>query len=157
MAPLPQTALKGIGTPEVFMAIDPGQRCGVCLWSVAAGWRTSTTVLDELPGLLDAMLRSWGPGCPPRPAFVVIENYSLTGGNRRNDPSMPSSRGIGMAHLACAWTDTPLFLIQRGSKRAGHMALDQVGQLAFQAARNLHERDVVDLAGFALREMRLPS
>ncbi len=59
-----------------------------------------------------------------------------------------------MARMACHAASIPLYVVQRTSKRAGHQSLDAAGLAAWQAARNDHERDAVDIAGFVLREAR---
>ena len=137
--------LKGTGEPSSFLVIDPGKRCGMLLWQrgVYTKWTCS---LDELPEQL-AFVEDQD--------FVAIEDYSLKGGVRNNDPSMPSSEGIGMARMACHLADIPLYKIQRNAKRAGHQALDAAGVICWQSARNDHERDVCDMAGLVLRECRL--
>ncbi len=139
--------LKGAGEPESFLVIDPGKRCGVLMWDqgVYTKWTCS---LDELPAEL-ADIKNMGLD------FVAIEDYSLKGGVRNNDPSMPSSVGIGMARMACHTADIPLYKIQRNAKRAGHQALDAGGIECWRSARNDHERDVCDMAGLVLRECRL--
>ncbi len=139
--------LKGTGEPYSFMVIDPGKRCGLLVWKqgVYTKWTCS---LDELPGMLIASTVELYD-------FVAIEDYSLKGGVRNNDPSMPSSQGIGMARMACHVADIPLYKIQRNAKRAGHQALDAGGIECWRSARNDHERDVCDMAGLVLRECRL--
>jgi hypothetical protein len=139
--------LRGLGEPTGrLLAIDPGKQCGICVYgpslSLFSAW---TCPLDELPATLQGRLPC---------AYVICEDFSLKGGVRNNDPSMPSSQGIGMCKTACDWTGTPLVLVQRTVKRAGHQALDAQGLAAYAAARNDHERDAVDIMGYALREMR---
>lgn len=142
------TELRGGGLADrPFIVVDPGKRTGLLAWErgVYTSWTCS---LDELPDeLLLLRLSTY--------AFAVVENYSLTGGNRRNDPSMPAPVGIGMCRMACHTARVPLYSVQRNAKRAGHQALDAAGLAAWQRARNDHERDVVDLAGFVLREVNL--
>jgi len=138
--------LRGLGEPTgVLIAIDPGKQCGFCVYDRCGLFHAWTVPLDEMP----SELRGWLPV-----QYVVCEDFSLLGGVRNNDPSMPSSQGIGMCKTACDWTDTPLVLVQRTAKRAGHQALDARGLAAYAAARNDHERDAVDIMGYALREMR---
>lgn len=134
--------LVGHGRPTRFIAVDPGKSTGLLYWDDGT-WNMSTVSLAELPKNLLGIAHV---------DFVVCESYSLTGGNRRNDPSMPAPQGIGMARMACFAQDVPLYMIHRGAKRAGHQALDADGMAAWQQARNDHERDVVDLGGFVLRE-----
>lgn len=142
--PLPLKSLRGAKGP--FLALDPGKHCGLCFYN--GDYRANTADLGELPSVLhDLGSRSL--------AFVICESFSLLGGNRRNDPSMPSSQGIGMARMACYAAQIPLILVSPQTKRAGHMALDAQGQYAFEACRTAHERDAVDLCGLALREMKL--
>jgi hypothetical protein len=149
MAPASKNGeLRGLGEPksyDTFISIDPGKRCGVCFYSQRQIQWTHTADLDDLPRWLRAYLPV---------SYVICEDFSLRGGVRNNDPSMPSSQGIGMCKTACDWTGTPLVLVQRTVKRAGHQALDAQGLAAYAAARNDHERDAVDIMGYALREMR---
>lgn len=156
--PLKAAALRGLGEPRgSFLVVDPGGRCGVAL--IDAAWDVYTVQLDELAGDLHHSLwmpRVYGPpdACA---AFVVCEDFSLAGGRAgavQAGSKMPSSQGIGMCRVACEWTDTPLFLMPPNCKRAGHQALDAAGRAAYEAARNDHERDVVDISGFVLREVR---
>jgi hypothetical protein len=149
-APTKNGALHGLGEPRgTLVVIDPGKRTGVCVYTPDTGYSVNTAHLDELPRLLGHLL--------PGPVLLACEDYSLRGGVRNNDPSMPSAQGIGMCRTACDWTDTAMFLISPGNKRAGHMALDAQGLSAWQACRNDHERDTVDLTGYVLREMRRPA
>lgn len=152
-APLGAAALRGLGEPKGwFLVIDPGKRTGVAVvdpMRTVDPIRTNVAALDELSGLLGTFLQSVSA-----PAFVVCEDYTQHAGPGRSDPKMPSSQGIGMCRTACEWTDTPLFLAPPGCKRAGHQALDAAGRATYDACRNDHERDVVDIAGFVLREMR---
>lgn len=141
--------LVGSGEPTRFLAIDPGKRCGLLYWTQGS-YDTNTATLDELPEWLYSHVADSAFPLD----FVAIEAFSLTGGNRRNDPSMPSSQGIGMARMACHAAGIPLYVVQRTSKRAGHQSLDAAGLAAWQSARNDHERDAVDIAGFVLREAR---
>lgn len=156
--PLKAAALRGIGEPRgSFLVVDPGGRCGVAIATPSSRdfkYGASTMSLDELPTYLRAVLmkRETFPI-----SYVVCEDYSLDGGRAgavQAGSKMPSSQGIGMCRVACEWTDTPLFLVPRNCKRAGHQALDAAGRAAYEAARNDHERDVVDIAGFVLREVR---
>ena len=138
--------LVSSGEPERFIAIDPGKNTGACRYHFGT-YKTITLPLSELPALLlDEVHGDLD--------FVAIENFSLVGGVRNNDPSMPSSQGIGMTRMACHAAGIPLYVVQRTSKRAGHQSLDAAGLAAWQAARNDHERDAVDIAGFVLREAR---
>jgi hypothetical protein len=151
MAPASKNGeLRGLGEPTgVLIAIDPGKRCGICIYDKQYGlFVAGVCALDELPSELHANLSDM------KVQYVICEDFSLKGGVRNNDPSMPSSQGIGMCKTACDWTGTPLVLVQRTVKRAGHQALDAQGLAAYAAARNDHERDAVDIMGYALREMR---
>jgi hypothetical protein len=149
MAPASKNGeLRGLGEPEDgLLAIDPGKQCGFCVYDRCGLFHAWTVPLDEMPRVLKEQIDL---GLQ----HVICEDFSLRGGVRNNDPSMPSSQGIGMCKTACDWTDTPLVLVQRTAKRAGHQALDAQGLAAYAAARNDHERDAVDIMGFALREMR---
>lgn len=149
MSPIKNGALRGMGEPTgMLVVIDPGKRTGVAVYDPGTGYAVNTAGLDELPALLHELL--------PGPVFVACEDFHLTGGRamQQSGSDMPSSRGIGMCQLACEWTDTPLILVQPGVKRAGFKALDADGLAARAACRNDHERDVVDLTGYVLREMR---
>lgn len=152
--PKPISALIGVGEPERnILVVDPGRTVGLCSWSHATrAYSIDTAPLEGLPGMLHYHIRK-GTG------FIAVEDYRLVGGNRANAGATeaPAAIGIGMCRTACVWTDTPMYLIGRNAKRAGHMALDHEGQLAYQAARNAHERDAIDLMGFVLREMRRPA
>lgn len=155
--PLKAAALRGLGEPRgSFLVVDPGGRCGFA--SVVPDHRHMPYFVASLP--LDALaseLRACLHDVDQDIAFVVCEDYSLDGGRAgavQAGSKMPSSQGIGMCRVACEWTDTPLFLVPRNCKRAGHQALDAAGRAAYEAARNDHERDVVDIAGFVLREVR---
>lgn len=162
-SPLKATALRGLGEPRGwFLVVDPGKRTGVavvCVRENAAGSRytriiTNVAALDELPGVLRHL--QTGPGFEESWTFVVCEDYHLLGGRamQQSGSDMPSSQGIGMCRTACEWTDTPLYLVPPNIKRAGHQALDAEGRAAYDDCRNDHERDVVDIAGYVLREMR---
>lgn len=152
MNPVPANAktLRGLGEPGRFLIVDPGKRCGIGLYTPAAnGVDANTVPLDDLPHYLLALL-----GVPGSSGvtFVVCEDYSLLGGNRKNDPKMPSAQGIGMVKLACEMSDKLLYLAQPGCKRAGQTRRMAASR---EAARNDHERDVVDIAGYVIREMTL--
>jgi hypothetical protein len=149
--PLKNGALRGLGEPTgVLLAVDPGKRTGVCVYSEVGGYRVNTAALDELPGLLHTMLAGRAM------SFVIVENFMLQSRSavQQSGSDMPSSQGIGMCRVACEWTGTEMVLVTPQIKRAGHMSLDARGLAAWQAARNDHERDAVDIMGYALREMR---
>lgn len=166
------TALNALGEPRrPFLVVDPGKRCGLCLYvpppfSTRARMRpeppvmaTDTCPIDDLPAKLHSYVTGQEFGRFAAPAFVVCEDFRLAGGNRSNAGAtdMPASRGIGMCQMACFAADIELFMAQRGVKRAGACALDTYGRSARAAAHNDHERDAVDLCGYVLRQMRLPS
>jgi hypothetical protein len=143
------TTFTQSGMPAApFVIVDPGKKTGGLVWTPTEPWGTTDIDLDELPMWLGGVISLI------HPCFVGVEDYSLTGGNRRNDPKVPAAQGIGMVRAVCALMHTPCVLIQRGTKSAGHAALDERGQEAFKAARNDHRRDVVDMCGFVLRELR---
>lgn len=151
--PLKNGALRGLGEPTGWLlAIDPGKRTGVCIYDALGGYRVNTAALDELPGLLQQLLLG-------EPQLVIVENFMLQSRNavQQSGSDMPSSQGIGMCRTACEWTGTEMVLVSPQIKRAGHMSLDARGLAAWQAARNDHERDAVDIMGYALREMRRKS
>lgn len=154
-SPLKAAALHGLGEPRGwFLVVDPGKRTGVAVVDAPSQIATSTLPLDELPDTLQAFMRR---SCPP--AFVVCEDFHLLGGKamQQSGSPMPSAIGIGMLRTACDWTDIALYLVPPNIKRAGHQALDAAGRAAYAACRNDHERDVVDIAGYVLREMRRPA
>lgn len=159
--PLKNGALRGLGEPTGWLlAIDPGKRTGVCIYAptindtrVSGVYTSNTAALDELPQLLKQLLRWAGPGGPQ---LVIVENFMLQSRSavQQSGSDMPSSQGIGMCRTACEWTGTEMVLVSPQIKRAGHMSLDAGGLAAWQAARNDHERDAVDIMSYALREMR---
>lgn len=148
-APLKAADLVGLGEPcGAFLVLDPGKTCGVALWGASYDTNRWWTVpLDGLPQTLREHTLLGDA------RFVVCENFVLRGGAGNNDTSMPASQGIGMARMACYAAGVPLYLVPPICKRAGHMALDEQGRAAYAACRNDHERDVVDIAGFVLREV----
>ena len=173
MIPSKNGALRGLGEPKrTIVVIDPGKRCGVCVYTPGAvqwgsGGRevpfaVNTAALDELPGLLHDLLFVGRPDVvgPDGIAFVACEDYHLVGGRlaqQQAGSDMPSAQGIGMCRVACEWTDTTMFLVQPNNKRAGFASLDAAGLAARASCRNDHERDAVDLTGYVLREMRRAS
>lgn len=145
-------ALRGLGEPKgSVMIVDPGGKCGITYIRNGLIQPAYTVPLDRLPDTLEIAVRDLSAV-----SFVVCEDFSL-GTARRNDPKVPSAIGIGMCRLACAWTDTKFFLAPPSAKSAGHFALSTTDAEAYSRCRNDHERDVVDLAGYVLREMRLPA
>lgn len=149
---LPLTApdLIGRGEPaEPFLVVDPGKSTGVLVYFPpqvgcdAPLWAVNTASLDELPNVLTEAV-----------SFVVCEDFKLRGGPHAGDAGMTSAQGIGMCRMACYAAGVPLFLVPPICKRAGRMALDAAGLEARERCRNDHERDVVDITGFVLREMR---
>lgn len=152
--PLKVSTLVGAGEPRgSFLVVDPGLKCGVAHVDSGSHYHVVSTPLEELPFVLRRALNVYNELGPA--TFVVCEDFHLLGGKARQQAGsiMPSSQGIGMCRVACEWTDTPLYLTQPGCKRAGEKALDAAGRAARAACRNDHERDVVDIAGFVLREM----
>lgn len=152
--PLKSAALRGLGEPRSFLVVDPGGRCGVgCIWPGAKHLRLAYSV--DTVSLAD--LVDWVRQFRNEPAFVACEDYTLAGGRagaQQAGSKMPSAQGIGMCRAVCELEDVSMFLLPPNCKRAGHQALDAQGRAAYDAARNDHERDVVDLAGFVLREVR---
>lgn len=146
-------ALAGLGkVPAPFLIIDPGKRTGVGVYTSEGFVETSTVPLDELPGVLRDALAA------PTPfKFVVCEDYHLVGGKlgaQQAGSDMPSSIGIGMCRALCEAYDVQMYLAQPNMKRGGHAyALTRAPKLlsSFQAARNDHERDTVDLAAAVVR------
>lgn len=151
------TELKGLGLPwRPFIVVDPGRRCGINVvrpaktaWLGVALHDVATYPLEELPDLLRQLVSS---ALLPGVAFVVCEDYTLHGGNRRNDPKMPASQGIGICRAICALTDTQLYLIQPNQKAPAAWARPADAE-ARARCRNEHERDVVDLAITVLRNL----
>lgn len=153
MIPRKATDLVGLGEPtNPFLVVDPGKSTGVLIyrpaqtWCDAPQWLVNTATLDELPELLCGQV---GPTW-----FVVCEDFKLRSGPHAGDSGMTSAQGIGMCRMACYAAGVPLYLLPPICKRAGRMALDDAGKAARERCRNEHERDVVDLCGFALRETR---
>lgn len=91
---------------------------------------------------------------------LVYETFNLVPGKARQQggSSMPSSEGIGMLKgVACAfgWGTVG---VPPGCKTAGHQyAAKHLPTIAaaYAAAKNDHERDVCDLAGYYLRQRAL--
>lgn len=147
--PLTAPDLVGLGEPtKPFLVVDPGKRTGVLIYTPLYNgplkWAVNTAALDELPKVLGL------EGLE----FVVCEDFKLRGGPHAGDAGMTSAQGIGMCRMACYAAGVPLFLVPPICKRAGRMALDAAGLEARERCRNDHERDVVDITGFVLREMR---
>ncbi len=154
--PLPTAAdlphRYGYPSPS-FLVVDPGKTTGLLHYSRRAGWGMVATVrgLDHLP----LWLRDWVS--LETVEFVVCEGFTLAGGKMgRNQAGsdMPSSQGIGMCRLACDWAGIPLYLAHKGCKTAGRKALDADGLERRKLAKNDHERDVIDIAGYVLRELK---
>lgn len=152
MKPKLTSALKGLGEPRGgILVIDPGGSTGTALWSPHSPLiAVDNLPLDDLPTFLRATLQSLDI------SMLVAEDYHLRGAlsKQQSGSAMPSAQGIGMCRVACEWTDTPMFLAQPGCKSAGRAALDRDGREARERCRNEHQRDVVDILGFALRELR---
>lgn len=148
--PLTSPALMGRGEPKgSFWVVDPGKTAGFLERRAETGlWLVESFPLDELTATL---LCGYGG---PAPEFVVCEDFKLRGGPHAGDAGMTSAQGIGMCRMACYAMGVPLFLVPPICKRAGRMALDAAGLEARERCRNDHERDVVDLCGFVLRELR---
>ncbi len=134
-----------------LVVVDPGGTCGLLTVSRHVAGPDSYAVgkcsLDELPQALRTR-------CGPLGVRAIIcEDFSLNP-KRRNDPKMPASQGIGVARAVAHSAGLPLFLLQPNVKTEGHRRLDAAGLAAYAACRSDHERDVVDLAGKALFELR---
>lgn len=131
-----------------MMIVDPGGTCGIVEW-IDGVWDVSSCSLDDLPVWLDSpSIIKYG--------FLAAEVYYLQSSRARQQAGsdMPASQAIGMMRQMSQAFELPFYLIPRNAKRAGHQALDAAGQEAYAAARNIHQRDAVNLAGFVLREMR---
>lgn len=140
---------------DCFAVVDPGGTTGLgTFWLDGGGelvdFSVSSLPLAALPAHLRALLKRHEVGVI---RAVLCEDFSLNP-KRRNDPKMHASQGIGMCRMACDWTGTPLFLLQPNMKTEGRAKLDEVGERARAACRNEHQRDVVDLAGKAIHELR---
>lgn len=133
-----------------LVILDPGGTCG--LLSVAYGFGDDDRY-DVTKCSLDALPRELHDRCSPNVRAVICEDFTLHAG-RRNDPKMPASQGIGVARAVCYAEGLPLFLLQPNVKTEGYRHLDAAGLAAYAACRSDHERDVVDLAGKALYELR---
>lgn len=142
-------ALPHLPTDPTMVIVDPGKRTGVLLREPDKDWVVTDVCMDDLPVLLTGLIGVH------QPAFVGCEDFSLTGRRGHNDPSVPSAVGKGVCLAVCMLTETPLIMLPRGVKSAGHKDLDERGRIAFSTARNDHRRDVVDLAGYCLRELRV--
>ncbi len=152
----PVGALRGLGYPRgSFIVVDPGKRCGINIVSPAQARDhgayfplhvVDTVRLDELPSTLRYAMRSSDI------SFVVCEDYTLRGGTARNDPKMPSAQGIGMCRAICEHADVQMHLIQP-SQKAPMSWFRPADTEARERCRNDHERDVVDLAVYVLRQL----
>lgn len=131
----------------ILLVVDPGGTTGLAIVERGMFTFTGSVPLSGLPHYLADC------GLGDYVSAVVCEDFSLNP-RRRNDPKMPASQGIGMCRLACEWAGVPLFLLQPNMKTEGRAKLDEAGQAARAACRNEHQRDVVDLAGKALYELR---
>ncbi len=133
-----------------LVIVDPGGTTG--LLNVEYGGlnafptRAIKVALDDLPSVLSARAAL-------RPDAILCEDFSLSP-RRSNDPKMPASQGIGICRAVCYAYGLPLFLLQPNVKTEGHRHLDLSGMAAYTNCRSDHERDVVDLAGKALFELR---
>ncbi len=134
-----------------LIVVDPGGTCGLLTVEYGFGYEdgrmrdVGRVALDDLPQALFKRVRT-------DVRAIICEDFSLRGG--RNDPKVPAPQGIGVARAVAHSAGLPLFLLQPNSKTEGHRHLDAAGQLAYAACRSDHERDVVDLAGKALHELR---
>ncbi len=133
-----------------LVVVDPGGTCG--LLSVAYGFGDDDRY-DVGKCALDALPRELHDRCSPNVRAIICEDFSLNP-RRHNDPKMPAPQGIGVVRTVCWAEGLPLFLLQPNVKTEGHRHLDAAGLVAYAACRSDHERDVVDLAGKALHELR---
>ncbi len=148
-------ALKGLGkVPAPFLIVDPGKRTGIGVYTSTGHVESRTIPLDELPGLLRDNLAD------PTPfKFVVCEDYHLVGGRlgaQQAGSDMPSAIGIGICRALCEAHDVALYLAQPNMKKPGHAYAARCSPAmlsSYNAARNDHERDVVDLAAAVVREI----
>ena len=152
MEPLTAKALRGMGARPAFLAVDPGATCGTGCYGVGQPneCAASSRALGDLTAWLSHFLLDHH-----LVGFVVCENYTQTG--RHAEAKMSAPQGIGICRAVCDIAGLPLYLLPRGSKTAGRAALDADGQDARARCRNEHQRDIVDLIGFTLREMGRPA
>lgn len=153
MIPQSYTALRGT-KPAPFLVVDPGKRCGLARYrpremAFVGGLGAWTCSLDGLPDELRDIVHADGV------SYVVCESFSLLGGNRLNDPSIPASQGIGMVRMACYTAGVPLYMVPPKDKSAGHLSMDTATGAAYARCHNDHERDVIDIAALIKREWRM--
>ncbi len=153
---MPPLTLAGLArrqsADDAFIVVDPGKNTGLLTYADRhIGAVVTVRGLDALPQALDDWI------VIGQARFVVCEGYTLAGGKMgRNQAGsdMPSSQGIGMCRAVCAWRGVPLYLAHKGCKTAGRAALDADGLERRELAKNDHERDVIDIAGYVLRELK---
>lgn len=148
--------LRGLDIGErAFLVVDPGKRTGLARVSFIpddAPYTVWTEPLTDLPSTIMQLA--------PRVAFVVCEDYMLRGGKlaqHQAGSDMPSSLGIGICWGLCQALDTNLYLAAPGDKSAGHLSMGSTSATAYSRCRSEHERDVVDLSAYVLRELRMPA
>ena len=151
----PAIELRGRGLPaDPIFVVDPGLTCGIAVWRPGHEITVSTVPLAELPYELDAEAHR---NCL---SFIVVENFHLDSRSARSQAGsdMPAPQGIGMCRAVSALSGTPLFLSPRGCKSAGKAYIEAGhipgGAEVRAACRNEHERDVVDILAYTLRELQ---
>lgn len=127
-----------------LMVIDPGGTTGICYVSGPNINMVESVPLEKLPWYLRQFM--------PMADAVICEDYSAHG--RNVDPKAVAAIGIGMVRAEADNLNVPTFLFQPNMKKAGRAHLDEAGREARTRAKNDHQRDVIDLAGKALYEIR---
>lgn len=127
-----------------LLVVDPGATTGVCMVD-SNHYGLLSLSLEELPEALSSTVFLADA--------VICEDFSVQPG-RHGDAKVPSAVGIGMVWGECAANGVPMFLFQPNMKKSGRARLDQAGLDARAKARDEHQRDVIDLAGKALHELR---
>lgn len=145
--------------------LDPGGTCGLLYGAqdpkdrAVAAVQTAVRPLAGLASQLCMDLRDLRAlEMHGDETLLAYEAFTLNP-RRRQDHSMPSSVGLGIFHgVACALGYPPPIGIEPGRKTAGHQwARKQLPAVAnaYDLAKNDHERDVADLAGYLLRQHSL--
>lgn len=137
------------GTPAPrLLIVDPGGTTGIGVVERDGFINAYSLKLSALPARLETELAG------PIDA-VICEDYSAHGKNV--DSKAVAAIGKGMVWSECDRRRLPMFLFQPNVKKAGRAQLNQAGLDARAAARNDHQRDVIDLAGKALHELEKAS
>lgn len=128
-----------------LLVVDPGGTTGLALYRGHANtFETTSVPLADLPAALAARVHTVDA--------IICEDFSIYG--TRGDAKAPSAIGIGMCWQMSYSSNRPLFLFQPNMKASGRKRLDQAGLDARARAKNEHQRDVIDLVGKAVHELR---